>query len=112
MNFENFELVDRVYNTENKKFTPLETHRRSHVKRRYGISYDVCKELFTKQNGKCAICNEKKEDINMNGLHIDHNHKTGKIRELLCRRCNIVLGHIENNLDLLKSMLDYIEKHK
>ena len=44
--------------------------------------------------------------------HIDHCHKTGKVRAVLCRRCNTMLGHIEKNMHLVYPMLDYINEHK
>lgn len=65
---------------------------------------------FKAQNGICAI---KACDRKLEGRYAaDHCHKTGKRRALLCMRCNTVLGRIEDNLDLLQSMIDYLESHK
>jgi hypothetical protein len=42
---------------------------------------------------------------------VDHNHKTGQIRDLLCIRCNTTLGMLEEDEDLIFSMLEYIKRH-
>ena len=62
-------------------------------------------EMFDKQNGKCAIC--KQEPLGKH-LSIDHVHMTGKIRGLLCNRCNMALGGVKENILTLLSMIDYI----
>lgn len=54
--------------------------------RRYGVSLSRFIDLAVSQDGKCAICGDQTK------LCIDHNHKTGKVRGLLCRKCNAGLG--------------------
>lgn len=70
--------------------------------------------VFNKQNGCCAICG-KPEKAKRNGrivnLAIDHNHKTNKIRGLLCKKCNIGLGHFEDNIICLKKAIAYLKQH-
>jgi len=62
--------------------------------------------LFEKQNGGCWLCGYK-SDINHRGLHVDHNHKTGKVRGLLCRACNKdVIGAVEKIG--LQKIIDYL----
>ena len=63
-------------------------------KYQYGITKEQFIEMLRKQNYKCAICNSNFK--NSRDTHIDHNHKTGKIRGLLCFRCNNILGVFEN----------------
>ena len=65
--------------------------------------YDI---LLLKQNGKCALCG-KPQGYEKRRLAVDHNHKTGKIRGLLCAKCNLCLGWIEGatSLDELKDYL-------
>ena len=71
--------------------------------------------MFENQNGLCAICNQpetKKLKGNVVALHVDHDHKTGKIRGLLCFTCNIGLGLFQDNKTLLFSALEYVERHE
>ena len=68
------------------------------------------------QDGLCAICKQPPKTRKVKGgtakrLCIDHDHKTGKIRSLLCANCNLVLGHLENNYELIPIMLQYITNH-
>jgi len=71
---------------------------------------EVYKELFEKQHGLCAICGKEETQKNNQGngickLHIDHNHKTGEVRGLLCGRCNRKLGFIEDIEFITKARL-------
>ncbi len=72
-----------------------------HLKHAYNITIEEYNELKIKQNYCCAICKKKKK------LSVDHNHKTGKIRSLLCHRCNIRVGFIEKD-KLLMDTLNYL----
>jgi len=73
-------------------------------------------DLFKKQNGRCAICGKKEIVKHKNGkikrLAVDHNHKTKKVRELLCNMCNTGIGRFRDDLKLLGKAIDYIKKHK
>jgi len=65
------------------------------LSKRYGITVEKYEEMVEQQNNLCAIC-KKKESRTVNGqsvrLTIDHCHKTGKVRGLLCGKCNKALG--------------------
>ncbi len=84
-----------------------ETSRRGSL-RRIGWTLEEYDRAFKKQNGLCAICGEV--DMTHRRLAADHNHKTGKNRELLCQRCNTVLGRVYENTDLLHKLIKYIDK--
>jgi len=93
----------------NAKYNP-QTARQKCLKYRYNITEEDYKNLFEKQNGKCAICGSKdigKRDANH--LAVDHCHETGKIRGLLCAHCNKALGGMKDDPDLLKKAADYLE---
>lgn len=77
---------------------------------KYGISYNEIQKLRTEQRGRCFICGCLGFTFSK-GLAVDHCHKTGKIRGLLCPKCNIGLGHFEDNKHRLLSALSYLEKH-
>ncbi len=59
--------------------------------------------LFEVQHGKCAICNKTKKL-----LHVDHCHETGKVRGLLCYNCNNGLGRFKDNIEFLKTAINYL----
>lgn len=68
--------------------------------------------LEKKQNGLCAICNKPPTGEKQLGvLHLDHNHETGRHRELLCQSCNHLLGNAKEDVDILRSAIEYLERH-
>lgn len=72
----------------------------------YGLTLDEFDEMVKKQRGKCAICKKKPKPW----FCVDHNHKTGKVRGLLCPRCNAyALPHVESGL--YKDAVKYLEKN-
>lgn len=78
------------------------------LKKNYGISSDEYQEKLKYQNYGCAICGK---EATTKALAVDHCHKTGKIRELLCGPCNTGLGQFQDNPELLLLAADYIRKH-
>ena len=87
-----------------------EKHNGYRYKSTYGISLEEYKKLVEHQNGVCAICKIVKHKKNK-PLHIDHDHKSGKVRALLCNGCNISLGGVKENLQTLKNMIRYLLKY-
>lgn len=86
-------------------------------KRRYGITLDVYHEMFKDQNGVCAICGNKETAVDRTTqetrrLAVDHCHKTGKVRALLCTNCNTLIGRANDSVEVLKSAITYLEKFK
>lgn len=72
---------------------------------KYGLTPQQFEEIFKKQEGRCAIC--RRATL----LHIDHNHKTGKVRGLLCYTCNSALGCVNDDPSLLSKAIDYLVQH-
>jgi hypothetical protein len=83
----------------------------SHLRRSYNIDIEGYKRLLSEQDDGCAICGTKKCRTGYR-LAIDHDHMTGKIRGLLCQSCNIGIGGLKDDIELLKKALKYLEKHK
>jgi len=83
-------------------------NKRSQLKILYGMTIEEYEKMLKEQNGKCAIC--KSRNNNGNSLHVDHNHTTGKIRGLLCHKCNTALGIVNESKTILLSMISYLEK--
>ena len=91
-----------------------ETMRKKKLQKRYGITFEQYEQMFQNQNGLCAVCG-KPEARKFNGvitfLTIDHCHKTKKVRELLCHKCNITIGMADENIEILASAIKYLTKH-
>ena len=85
-----------------------ERTRNNDLKRNYGITLEDHSKMYEEQNGRCAICGSE-GDGRWKKLCVDHDHKTGKVRKLLCRSCNMVLGQVEDNTQTLQSMIDYLK---
>jgi len=71
----------------------------------YGITIAEIEELSKSQNHQCAICYD---DFSNSKCCVDHNHTTGKIRKLLCSRCNLGLGLFRDNSDILSQAAQYL----
>lgn len=85
--------------------------RNNDLKRNYGITLNDHTAMFESQNGKCACC-DKAGDGRWSKLCVDHCHSTGKVRDLLCRNCNMILGQVGDDADLLMSLVAYLQKHR
>jgi hypothetical protein len=78
------------------------------LKKKYGLSLEVHTIMSFIQDKKCAICKE----VPSGGLVVDHSHTTGKVRALLCSKCNLALGMFKDSPDLLRAAVRYLERHK
>jgi len=76
-----------------------------HLVNKYGISYQEYEELYNKQNSCCGICGESIPDKK---LCVDHNHKTGEVRGLLCFTCNVGLGNFKDSSDIIMKAYNYL----
>ena len=86
-----------------------EVDRRSHLKRRFGITPEQYESMLEAQGGRCAICRRRpRADI---ALHVDHEHESGEIRGLLCFRCNNALGDFGDSERLLHRAAAYLDAH-
>lgn len=75
--------------------------------RKFGIDSDTYDTMLVEQNGVCAIC--KRSCVSGRSLAVDHCHSTGRVRGLLCCNCNRALGLLEDNIEFMGSMLDYMK---
>jgi hypothetical protein len=82
--------------------------------RNFGITVDQFADLLEAQAGRCAICGRLPEEANghkhKHRLHVDHDHKTGKVRGLLCNLCNVGLGSFKDDVDLMLDAVSYLER--
>ncbi len=79
------------------------------LKRRFGITLCEYKERLAAQGNVCAICNSPRNGM---ALSVDHDHKTGKVRGILCSACNTVLGHARDNINILEKAIAYLRVHQ
>lgn len=79
--------------------------------KQYGIEVSDFNELMAAQGGSCAICGESDTSKPNNFPLVDHCHKTGKVRGLLCMSCNQGLGKFKDDVARLSSAISYLTKH-
>lgn len=84
-----------------------ERRREDYLNFKHGISKKKYKEMYNQQNGMCLICSQK-IDFKGRGTHVDHSHKTGKIRGLLCLNCNTGIGKFKENITVLRNAVLYL----
>jgi hypothetical protein len=85
------------------KFRNTKKKNREDKLKKYNLTIQSYEIMYAQQGGKCAICDELSEK-----LDVDHNHITHKVRGLLCGRCNKGLGHFEDNILLLHKAAQYL----
>lgn len=83
--------------------------RTSHLKRNFGITVVEYNALFEFQNGLCAICGSDNEG---KSFCVDHDHESGKIRGLLCKKCNSGIGFLKDDMNIIKKALFYLGSRK
>lgn len=86
-----------------------EVARKSKLKANYGLTPEDYEAMFEEQVGRCAICGVDQGSID-HPLMVDHDHKTGKVRGLLCPNCNHILGRCGDNPDILAEAMMYLAR--
>lgn len=115
--------AQKSYNKDKKKYNAktleyrkrdpekwIKRSRDNMLKREYGLTPEQWNDLFSSQNGCCKICNIHSSEIKK-PLAVDHCHKSGKVRGLLCYHCNWLIGHAKDDKDILSSAIKYLEKN-
>tara|TARA_R100000742_G_C4271922_1_gene90977 strand:- start:490 stop:756 length:267 start_codon:yes stop_codon:yes gene_type:complete len=86
----------------------LVASRKHNLKHRYGITEEDYNQMAEEQKHCCQICNNKP----VKPLYVDHCHNTNKIRGLLCHKCNVALGHMNDDPKQLLKAVEYITKYQ
>lgn len=81
------------------------------LKFKYGITQADYERKLAEQGGGCAIC-ESKETRGKHSFSVDHCHKTGNVRGLLCNNCNRAIGLLSDDLSIVYSAAHYLEKYE
>jgi hypothetical protein len=95
--------------TDGKKYYAKDRSYAACLKRNYGMTLEEYEERLAAQGGRCAIC---RDEPTKKRLHVDHNHQTGVIRDLLCEWCNHAIGKAREDPARLRAMAEYLERHQ
>jgi hypothetical protein len=91
-----------------KEYREMEKNKTKLFLKKYGITNNDYNEMFDQQKGCCKICFIHQKELKTK-LFIDHDHKTGKVRGLLCNSCNLVLGFAKDNINILEESIKYLK---
>ena len=86
--------------------------RRNKIFGKYKMTMSQYEAMSFKQSGRCAICLTPSENVRYGVLCVDHSHRTGKVRGLLCIECNTGLGRFEDKLQILINAIHYLKAHQ
>lgn len=101
------EKCQKIKAKNSKKSNP--TARNKALKRTYAMTLDDYDRMLSDQEGKCAIC--RVPQLTPRCFYVDHDHKTGKVRGLLCPKCNHALGCLEYINKYIDQIGNYLEKN-
>lgn len=79
------------------------------LQRLYGLSVNEYEQMYAEANGCCQVCGVSEESLNKR-LAVDHCHATGKVRGLLCSKCNTALGQLDDSLEKISSLYSYLNE--
>ncbi len=100
---ENRERAQSTRHRHSSKKSTKQYRRNWALRKNYGITLDEFEALAKIQEYKCAICNDKVK------LRLDHDHLTGRIRGLLCDRCNLGIGVFKDDPTILQAAIKYLQ---
>jgi hypothetical protein len=102
-------LADKTWRAARLQRDPL-YDRNQNLKRLYGMTLAEFDSRLAGQGGACAICAGPPRTKNT--FHVDHDHKSGAIRELLCGPCNVLIGMAEEDPERLEAAAQYLRRHR
>lgn len=94
----------------------LERIRNQHLQRKYGLTSEQLEGMRKQQDGRCAICggepdHRSRATQRTSVLVVDHDHRTNKVRGLLCNACNTLLGMAKDDPERLRAASEYLKRH-
>lgn len=95
----------------NKEYNSVR-QRQYQIKLKYGMTLEDYEVMFAEQGGVCKICGTDNPHNRWRVFAVDHCHDTGKIRGLLCNKCNRGMGLLDDNPDRLLAAANYLLSHK
>ena len=114
IDFEKYKEIVRKSTEKVRSLESKEAKKHRHLKDKYGISLEQYQQMYNQQHGGCLICKTPMLFQNLGGDHgktanVDHCHKTGKVRGLLCNSCNRGLGFFQDSSALLRHAAEYLD---
>jgi hypothetical protein len=115
---ESYKKRQKLYDdTRNAKPEAKARRKARNLKYNYGLLPEDYNRMFKEQGGACAICGRPEIVIDprtglVRSLSVDHDHKTGRARQLLCCKCNHGIGAFEEDIDVMLKAIEYLKKHK
>lgn len=85
--------------------------KRSRLFRYYGVTLEWFYTTLEEQDFSCAVCGIEKCTTGRE-FSVDHCHKTGEVRGILCHSCNVALGHVGDSVERLTQLIAYLDRHK
>ena len=89
-----------------RKRAHARNNHRGHLKANFGLTPEEFERLHATSDGICPIC--KKPEQRKRRLSLDHDHATGRLRGLICWKCNLLLGHVNDSPELLEAAAKYL----
>jgi hypothetical protein len=80
------------------------------IEKKYGLTEQAYNEMWSEQSGRCKICNKHEQELGK-VLYVDHCHNTGKVRGLLCNKCNTAIGLLFDDVDIILKAANYIKEN-
>jgi Recombination endonuclease VII len=104
-------MIWKKKNKDINKDKKKRNKKNSKLKYKYGITINDFDAMFVKQNKCCAICLKDLSDSALmeRYTHVDHCHRTGVVRGILCTGCNFTLGHCKDSVVILENCIKYLE---
>ena len=101
----------------NNKPSMKRARRKHHLKKTFGLTLAQFEALKEQQGNVCAICLEPPKPIRVGGgvaedLYVDHGHLTGMVRGLLCHKCNTLIGHAGEKIEVLRAAIAYLNRFR
>ena len=100
-------MVEEYLDSDRVILSYEEKHRDANLRRKYNITLFDLREMISAQEGECANpgCETKVDEASC----VDHNHKTGEVRAVLCSGCNSSLGFLYENKERIRGLVDYLD---
>lgn len=103
------DVRSRAWQAANPERTRV-TNKRTALRRYYGMTIEQYEEMLLGQDGRCACCGTDKPGGPGGTLHVDHNHRTGKVRGLICSDCNTGIGKLGDDLNGVANAMAYLQR--
>lgn len=102
------EVRKLLYARPKGKIQRKEAARKFKLRRKFGITEEQFNLMVAEQNNRCAICGTSEPGGNANKWHIDHDHQTNRVRKLLCAKCNMGIGHLNDDPAIIAQSFFYL----